>query len=171
MQSPLRHDLRRHHTRHPEERIRTDVFQRHGAFSWCELMATDVDAAKAFYMQLLRWTTEDLSTAGMPFTMVKTDDTGVGGIMPMPRRCRLENSRVVWPRGRGRGHGVRALRRAGVRTPAWRQAGNPGRVRIDLASLVKTRNDAKLGILSLMSWGSHPLFTGDLSCVPTRGTP
>jgi predicted enzyme related to lactoylglutathione lyase len=62
----------------------SDLFQRHGAFSWCELMTTDVDAAKAFYTQLLGWTTEDMPAAGMTYTVVKTGDTGVGGIMPIP---------------------------------------------------------------------------------------
>jgi predicted enzyme related to lactoylglutathione lyase len=62
----------------------SDLFQRHGAFSWCELMTTDVDAAKAFYTQLLGWTTESIPTEGMTYTVVKTGDTGVGGIMPMP---------------------------------------------------------------------------------------
>ena len=62
----------------------SDAFQRHGAFSWCELMTTDIDAAKAFYTQLLGWATEEMPTAGMPYTVVKTGETEVGGIMPMP---------------------------------------------------------------------------------------
>ena len=55
---------------------------RHGAFSWCELMTTDGDAAKRFYTELLGWTTEDVP--GMSYTIVKTGDSGIGGIMSMP---------------------------------------------------------------------------------------
>jgi len=55
---------------------------RHGAFSWCELMTTDVEAAKRFYTELLGWTTEEVP--GMSYTIVKTGSTGVGGIMAVP---------------------------------------------------------------------------------------
>jgi len=55
---------------------------RHGAFSWCELMTTDVQAAKRFYTDLLGWTTEEVP--GMAYTVVKTGDVGIGGIMAMP---------------------------------------------------------------------------------------
>ena len=55
---------------------------RHGAFSWCELMTADVEAAKRFYTELLGWTTEEVP--GMSYTLVKTGDTGIGGIMAVP---------------------------------------------------------------------------------------
>ncbi len=55
---------------------------RHGAFSWCELMTTDVDAARRFYTELLGWTTEDVP--GMSYTMVKTGGDGIGGMMSIP---------------------------------------------------------------------------------------
>ena len=55
---------------------------RHGAFSWCELMTTDVQAAKQFYTDLLGWTTEEVP--GMAYTVVKTGDVGIGGIMAIP---------------------------------------------------------------------------------------
>src|SRR5262245_59993764 len=55
---------------------------RHGAFSWCELMTTDVQAAKQFYTNLLGWTTEEVP--GMAYTVVKTGDVGIGGIMAIP---------------------------------------------------------------------------------------
>jgi hypothetical protein len=62
----------------------SEAMQRHGAFSWCELMTTDVKAATQFYTKLLGWNTEDMSMEGMTYTVVKTGDTGVGGIMPFP---------------------------------------------------------------------------------------
>jgi predicted enzyme related to lactoylglutathione lyase len=62
----------------------SEAFQRHGAFSWCELMTTDAAAATRFYTELFGWTTEEMSTGGMHYTVVKAADTGIGGIMPMP---------------------------------------------------------------------------------------
>ena len=61
-----------------------DKFKKHGALSWCELMTTDVEAAKKFYTELLGWTSEDMSMEGMTYTVVKTADEGIGGIMAMP---------------------------------------------------------------------------------------
>ncbi|UCC61409.1 MAG: hypothetical protein JSW38_01900 [Dehalococcoidia bacterium] len=34
---------------------------KHGAFSWMELMTTDVESAKGFYLKLFSWDTEDAS--------------------------------------------------------------------------------------------------------------
>jgi catechol 2,3-dioxygenase-like lactoylglutathione lyase family enzyme len=37
----------------------TDISQKQGAFSWCELMTTDTAAAKDFYSQLFGWAIVD----------------------------------------------------------------------------------------------------------------
>ncbi len=62
-------------------------FQQHGAFSWCELMTTDVAAAKAFYSKLFGWETEDMSQPGMNYTVVKAGGEGIGGIMAIPKEA------------------------------------------------------------------------------------
>ena len=59
-----------------------NAMARHGAFSWCELMTTDVQAAKQFYTALLGWTTEEVP--GMAYTVVQTGGVGIGGIMAIP---------------------------------------------------------------------------------------
>jgi len=61
-----------------------DQFKQNGAFSWCELMTTDVEAAKAFYTELFGWDTEDMSMEGMTYTVVKAGGNGIGGIMQIP---------------------------------------------------------------------------------------
>lgn len=61
-----------------------DPFKTHGAFSWCELLTTDVDAAKRFYGTLFGWTLEDVNMTGMTYTVVKTGEQGIGGIMQTP---------------------------------------------------------------------------------------
>ncbi|MGF1615358.1 MAG: VOC family protein [Gammaproteobacteria bacterium] len=61
-----------------------EQFKQHGAFSWCELMTTDVEAAKAFYSKLFGWSTDDESMPGMNYTLVKAGGKEIGGIMAMP---------------------------------------------------------------------------------------
>ena len=61
-----------------------EQFKQQGAFSWCELMTTDVDAAKAFYTKLFGWDTEAMQVPGMIYTVVKAAGKGIGGIMSIP---------------------------------------------------------------------------------------
>jgi len=62
-----------------------EQFKQHGAFSWCDLMTTDVQAAKVFYAKLFGWEMEDMDMPGMPYTVVKVGGKGVGGIAAMPK--------------------------------------------------------------------------------------
>lgn len=61
-------------------------FETAGAFSWCELMTTDPEAARKFYKDLFSWELEDMPMAahGMTYTVVKVAGNAIGGIMPMP---------------------------------------------------------------------------------------
>jgi predicted enzyme related to lactoylglutathione lyase len=65
-----------------------NVFQQHGAFSWSELMTTNVAAAKDFYARLFGWQMRDQPVPGgmgeMIYTVVKAGDQEVGGMMAMP---------------------------------------------------------------------------------------
>jgi len=61
---------------------------KHGQFNWCELMTTDVDAAKKFYTELFGWETENMSMPEMTYTVVKVDGQGIGGIMKMPETAK-----------------------------------------------------------------------------------
>ena len=60
---------------------------KHGAFSWNELMTTDVEGAKKFYSSLFGWKTEEVPMEGMSYTIVKTNDEESGGMMAMPPEC------------------------------------------------------------------------------------
>lgn len=66
----------------------SDPFKQHGAFSWYELMTTDVEAAKTFYTRLFGWDAEDMSMPGMVYTVVKAGGNGIGGIMPIPEEAK-----------------------------------------------------------------------------------
>lgn len=56
----------------------------HGAFSWNELMTTDVPGAKAFYAALFGWEMRDEKMPNAIYTVLKTGDQKVGGIMAIP---------------------------------------------------------------------------------------
>lgn len=58
---------------------------KHGAFSWFELMTSNVDGAKGFYEKLFGWETEKMEMeAGMTYDVVKVNGEPAGGIMAMP---------------------------------------------------------------------------------------
>ena len=61
-----------------------DVFKKHGAFSWHELMTSDVAAAKEFYTKLFGWELNDMQMEGMTYTVIKAGEKEVGGIMSIP---------------------------------------------------------------------------------------
>ena len=61
-----------------------EQFKKHGTFSWCELITTDVKAAKAFYTKLFGWGLEDMNMEGMTYTVVSAGEKPIGGIMHTP---------------------------------------------------------------------------------------
>ena len=50
-----------------------DTIKQHGAFSWNELVTSDLERAKGFYNELLEWEFQDIDAGGMPYTIIKTD--------------------------------------------------------------------------------------------------
>ncbi|MFZ3018068.1 MAG: VOC family protein [Gallionella sp.] len=64
-----------------------ESFKQQGAFSWCELMTSDVEAAKAFYTKLFNWNTEDMPMPGMIYTVIKAGGSEIGGIMAIPKEA------------------------------------------------------------------------------------
>lgn len=62
----------------------TDAMKQHGAFSWNELMTTDVDAAIKFYGELFAWTLEDMNANDMEYTIARSNDREVADIMAIP---------------------------------------------------------------------------------------
>lgn len=61
----------------------TNPFTQHGAFSWCELMTSDVEAAKAFYGSLFGWEYQYKEPL-IPYHVITAAGAGVGGIMALP---------------------------------------------------------------------------------------
>lgn len=59
-------------------------FQQHGAFSWSELITSDIAGAKEFYGQLLGWTLKEGPMASVPYTTIEVDGKEIGGMAPPP---------------------------------------------------------------------------------------
>lgn len=57
----------------------------HGTFHWNELATTDVDAAKAFYSEIIGWSFDEMpNMAGGTYWIPKSGDDMAGGLMAMP---------------------------------------------------------------------------------------
>lgn len=57
--------------------------KQHGAFSWNELMTTDLEGAKSFYSKMFSWQLDDINNE-MPYTMAKINNQDTAGMMSMP---------------------------------------------------------------------------------------
>jgi uncharacterized protein len=64
-----------------------DAFIQYGAFSWCELMMSDVAAAKRFYPELLGWSITETPVGGAPYHLVSIGGREIGGIAMIPPRA------------------------------------------------------------------------------------
>jgi len=62
----------------------TSPMTQHGAFSWAELMTSDVDAAKAYYSSLLGWKMEDMQVGDMTYTVISAGEKEMAGMMTTP---------------------------------------------------------------------------------------
>lgn len=60
------------------------AMKQHGAFSWNELMTTDIAGAKRFYHDLLGWELVDQQMPELTYTLIKAGDSEIGGMMANP---------------------------------------------------------------------------------------
>ena len=68
----------------------------HGRFLWYELVTTDMQAAKAFYAEVVGWGTRDASMPGMPYTLFTAAGTSVSGLMELPDEAKNSGWRPGW---------------------------------------------------------------------------
>lgn len=66
------------------------------AFVWYELMTTDVAAAKVFYGAVVGWKTQDMPMPDMTYTVIQAGETGIGGIMKLPREACDAGAKPGW---------------------------------------------------------------------------
>ena len=68
----------------------------HGRFVWYELMTTDMEAAKAFYAEVIGWGTQDASMPGMAYTLFTVGGVSISGLMGLPEDARKSGLRPSW---------------------------------------------------------------------------
>ena len=72
----------------------------HGRFVWYELATTNVEAAKAFYAEVVGWGTQDASLLGLPYTRFTAGEASVGGLMQLLIDLRTGDT-IHWVRVEG----------------------------------------------------------------------
>jgi predicted enzyme related to lactoylglutathione lyase len=68
----------------------------HGRFVWYELATTNVEAAKAFYAEVVGWGTQDASMPGAAYTLFTAGGDPVSGVMGLPEDARRWGLRPGW---------------------------------------------------------------------------
>jgi predicted enzyme related to lactoylglutathione lyase len=68
----------------------------HGRFVWYELMTSDVEAAKAFYAEVVGWGTQDASMHGPAYTLFTAGEAPESGLLNLPEDARKMGTRPSW---------------------------------------------------------------------------
>jgi predicted enzyme related to lactoylglutathione lyase len=68
----------------------------HGRFVWYELMTTDMDAAEAFYRDVVGWGAQDAGVAGVNYTMFTVNERPVCGSMALSESARSMGIPPLW---------------------------------------------------------------------------
>ena len=67
-----------------------------GRFVWYDLMTTDMEAAKAFYVKVVGWGTEDASVSGKAYTLFTVRGASVAGLMELPEVAKRTGVKPTW---------------------------------------------------------------------------
>jgi len=67
-----------------------------GRFVWYELLARDMEAAKAFYTKVVGWGTQDAPVPSMAYTLFTDGQMPVGGLMAQPEDARKMGAPPSW---------------------------------------------------------------------------
>lgn len=67
--------------------------QQHGAFSWFELLTSDLKGAQAFYKQLFGWELQEGPVQGIDYTVISAGGQQIGGLMALPEQMQQAPSR------------------------------------------------------------------------------
>jgi uncharacterized protein len=72
------------------------VVSSHGRFVWYELITTDVEAAKAFYTEVMGWGAQDASVPGIAYTLFTVGGASVSGLTALPEDARKMGAKPTW---------------------------------------------------------------------------
>ena len=67
-----------------------------GFFSWYELITTDVDAAAAFYRDVVGWSTKVDATSAPPYALFSAGDVPTAGLIELPEQGRKMGATPRW---------------------------------------------------------------------------
>lgn len=76
-----------------QESMGATLSRENNSLCWNELVTTDVSKSKSFYTQLFGWSTEEWP-GNMPYTVLKNNNEGIGGLMATPKE--MPNARSAW---------------------------------------------------------------------------
>jgi uncharacterized protein len=68
----------------------------HGRFVWYELMTSDAEAAKSFYIEVLGWGTKQVSIPGRAYTLFTAGKDSVSGLLDLSVEARNMGARPSW---------------------------------------------------------------------------
>lgn len=69
----------------------------HGAVHWTELITGDVETSKKFYVSMFGWDTETMPMpSGVDYTIFKSNETPVAGMLPMSCTTAPEGTPNHW---------------------------------------------------------------------------
>lgn len=68
----------------------------HGRFVWYELLTNDVEAAKAFYVEVIGWGVEDVSMPGMTYILLTVGGASVAGLSGLPEEAKKMGLTPRW---------------------------------------------------------------------------
>src|SRR5262245_21884379 len=77
-------------------RAGAEMAESHGRFVWYELTTTAMDAARAFYTEVMGWDTRDASVSGLRYTVFTAGEAPVCGMMELPKVARKMGERPMW---------------------------------------------------------------------------
>jgi uncharacterized protein len=81
--------------REREKHMAAGQVSSHGRFCWYELMTADMEAAKAFYADVIGWGTQDASAA-TPYTLFTAEGVSVSGLSALPQEAMEVGFRPGW---------------------------------------------------------------------------
>ena len=73
--------------------IQSDVL---GKFVWYDQMSNDLPGSEKFYSQVVGWSLEPNTMNSQKYTLLKTGETMVGGLMPIPEDAAKMGVRPAW---------------------------------------------------------------------------
>lgn len=68
----------------------------HGKFVWYELMTSDLQAAEAYYRNVIGWEMRDSGMTGMRYTIASNGEVPVAGLMELPQEARAAGAGPAW---------------------------------------------------------------------------